>query len=116
MGTVPTLDGNPPQPAGGGGSAAPPLQTMAGAPPGNPSGPDQSVQLVTQHLMEAEQALRAAARIKPELAGIVDNFVNTVKPQAGQILFGGGQPPQQAQPGLGTLLASAASRSINTQP
>jgi len=40
--------------------------------------------------MEAETALQAAARIKPELSTIVDKFINEVKPQAGQILFGGG--------------------------
>lgn len=115
MGTIPSLDGNPPQPAGGGGSAAPPLQTMAGGAGGNPSGPDQSIQIVTQHLMEAEQALRAAARIKPELAGIVDAFVSQVKPQAGQILFGAQPPQQNVQPGLGSLLTSGA-KALNLQP
>jgi len=100
------LTGPPPQPTpvGQPGSASQP-------PPGvNPSaaGGDQSLQLVTQHLMEAEQALQAAAKIKPELSAIVDKFVNEVKPQAGQILFGGGNQPQlQPQPSLMGMLAGA---------
>jgi hypothetical protein len=59
--------------------------------------------------MEAEQALQAAAKIKPELAAIVDKFVNEVKPQAGQILFGAGtQPQMQPQPSLMGMLAGPA--------
>lgn len=59
--------------------------------------------------MEAEQALQAAAKIKPELAAIVDKFVNEVKPQAGQILFGQGSQPQMQppQPSLQGLVAGA---------
>jgi hypothetical protein len=75
------------------------------------NGADQSLQLVTQHLMEAEQALQAAAKIKPELSGIVSKFINDVKPQAGQILFGagGGQSqPSQPQPNLMGMLAGPA--------
>lgn len=76
---------------------------------------DQSIQIVTQHLMDAEQALRAAARVKPELSALVDKFVNEVKPQAGQILFGGGnQPASQPMPGMGALLASAATPNTPT--
>ena len=82
---------------------------MAGLVGDQQNGADQSLQIVTQHLMEAEQALQAAAKIKPELAGIVDKFVNEVKPQAGQILFGAGQPQSQApQPSLMTMLAGPA--------
>jgi hypothetical protein len=57
--------------------------------------------------MEAEQALQAAAKIKPELSAIVDKFVNEVKPQAGQILFGQGQQQQPPQPSLQGLVAGA---------
>lgn len=89
------LEMPPPPPAGGAGSpGAPPQPSLGGLAgsqgPPQPGGGDQSLQIVTQHLMEAEQALQAAARIKPELSAIVDKFVNEVKPQAGQILFGGG--------------------------
>lgn len=70
--------------------------------------------------MEAEQALTAAAQIKPELAGIVSAFINTVKPQAGQILFGSGtgasmqpQPSMPPSPGpaggmMGGMMAGGA--------
>ena len=59
--------------------------------------------------MEAEQSLQAAAKIKPELSAIVDKFVNEVKPQAGQILFGGGQQSQmQPAPSLMGMLAGGA--------
>jgi hypothetical protein len=80
------------------------------------NGADQSLQLVTQHLMEAEQALQAAAKIKPELSAIVDKFVNEVKPQAGQILFGAGQQQaQQPQPTLMGMLAGGAGP-MSSQP
>lgn len=89
------LEMPPPPPAGGAGSPGPPpqpsLQGLAGQQgPPEPGQGDQSLQIVTQHLMEAEQALEAAARIKPELSTLLDKFRNEVKPQAGQILFGGG--------------------------
>lgn len=106
MGSV--LNGPPPQPAqvGQPGPPSGPPGSMSGL-VGQPQG-DQSLQLVTQHLMEAEQALQAAAKIKPELSAIVDKFVNEVKPQAGQILFGGGSQPQQPQPNLMGMLAGGA--------
>lgn len=69
--------------------------------------------------MEAEQAIRAAIRIKPELSGVLEGFLNNVKPQIGQILFGGAQQqqaPQMGAPGLGTLMASAARPSLSSQP
>lgn len=56
--------------------------------------------------MNAENELMAAARIKPELSAIIDKFRNEVKPQAGQLLFGQGQPAQP-QPSLMGLLAGA---------
>lgn len=65
--------------------------------------------------MTAEQEIQAAIRIKPELSGILDNFLNNIKPQIGQILFGGGQQPQPPTAGMGNLLASAA-RGISAQP
>lgn len=107
MATSP-LNGPPPPPATVGQPGAPPTSPMQGLVGDQANGADQSLQLVTQHLMEAEQALQAAAKIKPELAGIVDKFVNEVKPQAGQILFGGGQQPQQPQPSLMGMLAGGA--------
>jgi len=118
MATSP-LEMPPPPPAGGPGTPGPPsLGGLAGNAQ-NPGG-DQSIQIVTQHLMEAEQALQAAARIKPELSAIVDKFVNEVKPQAGQLLFGGsqagaagngGSPPV----GLG-MLATGVNPAINMRP
>ncbi len=102
-----TLQGAPPQPAQVG-QPGPPPGPMQGLVGDQANGPDQSLQLVTQHLMEAEQALQAAAKIKPELSAIVDKFVNEVKPQAGQILFGQGQQQQQPQPNLMGMLAGGA--------
>lgn len=108
MATSP-LNGPPPQPAVVGQPGAPPSSPMQGLVGDQSNGADQSLQLVTQHLMEAEQALQAAAKIKPELSAIVDKFVNEVKPQAGQILFGGGQQQQQQpQPSLMGMLAGGA--------
>lgn len=108
MATSP-LNGPPPPPATVGQPGAPPTSPMQGLVGDQQNGADQSIQLVTQHLMEAEQALQAAAKIKPELAGIVDKFVNEVKPQAGQILFGAGQPQSSApQPNLMGMLAGPA--------
>lgn len=109
MSTSP-LNGPPPQPAQIGQPGAPPSSPMQGLVGDQQNGADQSLQLVTQHLMEAEQALQAAAKIKPELSGIVSKFINDVKPQAGQILFGGGQQsqPQQPAPNLMTMLAGPA--------
>jgi hypothetical protein len=108
----------PSGPVGSPGSSAPPPSLSGLAGQGSPQPGDQSIQLVTQHLMEAEQALTAAAQIKPELAGIVTAFINTVKPQAGQILFGGGtgasmQPPLPPSPGpaggmMGGMMAGGA--------
>jgi hypothetical protein len=72
--------------------------------------------------MEAEQALQAAARIKPELSTIVDKFVNEVKPQAGQILFGGGQQAGAAGSGgtppigISGLMGSGMSPGMNMRP
>lgn len=99
---------SPPQPAQIGSPGPLPQSPMQGLVGDQGNGPDQSLQLVTQHLMEAEQALQAAAKIKPELSAIVDKFVNEVKPQAGQILFGGGQPQQQPQPNLMSMIAGGA--------
>ena len=71
--------------------------------------------------MEAEQALQAAARIKPELSAIVDKFINEVKPQAGSILFGGGAQAGAAGSGgsppvgLG-MLATGVSPGQNMRP
>ncbi len=69
--------------------------------------------------MNAEQEIQAAIKVKPELSGILDAFLNNVKPQIGQILFGGqgaaapggaaGPPPPGSPAGLSGLLASAAS-------
>ena len=101
------LSGPPPQPSQVGQPGPPPQGPMQGLVGDQQNGADQSLQLVTQNLMEAEQALQAAAKIKPELSAIVDKFVNEVKPQAGQILFGGGQP-QQPQPNLMGMLAGGA--------
>lgn len=107
-GTSP-LNGPPPQPATIGQPGAPPTSPMQGLVGDQQNGADQSLQLVTQHLMEAEQALQAAAKIKPELSGIVSKFINDVKPQAGQILFGGGQQQSpQPQPNLMGMLAGPA--------
>lgn len=102
------LELSPPQPAQVGQPGPPPqasLNQMTGGQQGGDQQGDQSLQIVTQHLAEAEQALKAAARVKPELSSIVDKFVNEVKPQAGQILFGS-QPQQAPQQGIGALLAS----------
>lgn len=109
------LDGNPPQQAGGPGSAAPPnpsLEQMAGGQ--NPSGPDQSLQIIVGHLRDAKQSLQAAAELKPELSAVVDTFVSQVEPQVGQILFGAGQPAPKPQ-GLASLLQTGA-RALSTQP
>lgn len=111
----------PPQPSQVGQPGAPPqpsLQGLAGGQAGPGPQGDQSLQIVTQHLMEAEQAIRAAIRIKPELSGVLEGFLNNVKPQIGQILFGGGQqqPPQMGAPGMGSLMASAARPSLSSQP
>src|SRR5215831_10523664 len=85
----------PPPPEQVGQPGPPSLQGLAGEPQGG--GGDQGLQIVTQHLMEAEQSLLQAAKLKPELNVIVEKFINEVKPQAGQILFGSGtgagQPP-----------------------
>lgn len=85
--------------------------------PNGPQGGDQSLQIVTQHLMNAEMEIRAAIRVKPELSSVLEGFLQNVKPQIGQILFGGGQQPQAQPPmaGMGNLLATAA-RSISAQP
>lgn len=99
--------GAPPQPAQVGQPGPPPQSPMQGLVGDQANGADQSLQLVTQHLMEAEQALQAAAKIKPELSAIVDKFMNEVKPQAGQILFGQGQQ-QQPQPNPMGMLVGAA--------
>ncbi len=116
----PTLEQPPPlsaQPGQPGPPPQPSLGGLAGQDQGNQQG-DQSIQIVAQHLMEAEQALQAAAKIKPELSAIVDKFVNEVKPQAGQILFGSGQgqqPQPGMQPDLSSLLTSGAS-SLSNKP
>lgn len=110
----PLMEMPPPQPAQVGQPGPPPGGPSDGAPQGSQE--QGALQMATQHLMEAEQALRAAARVKPELAGIVDNFINQVKPQAGQVLFGSGQGQQSGpQPGIGALLTSGAT-GLNTQP
>lgn len=91
------LESPPPPsgPVGTPGSASSPPPTLASLSGGGPAQPpDASLQIVTQHLMEAEQALQAAAKIKPELSGVVATFINSVKPAVGQILFGGGTGPQ----------------------
>lgn len=100
----------PPQPAQIGQPGPPPSPSMQGMVGSGQNGGDQSLQLVAQHLMDAEQALQAAAKIKPELSTIVDKFVNEVKPQAGQILFGNGQQQQQQpQPNpMGMLVGAGA--------
>jgi len=106
------LDGPPPAPAMGAGSAAPPqasLDQLGG--PGASQGQDQSIQIISQHLMTAEQELRAAARIKPELAGVLDQWITQMKGQIGQILFGSQPQPQ----GGGGLMTSGAN-SLNIQP
>lgn len=94
-----------------------------GANPQGPQGGDQSLQIVTQHLMTAEQELQAAIKIKPELSAVLDAFLNNVKPQIGQILFGGGnggpgQPgaPQPPPAGIGSSLLASAARGISAQP
>jgi hypothetical protein len=99
------LTGPPPQPAVVGQPG-----TQSSPPPGDPTAAsgDQSLQLVTRHLMEAKQSLQEASKIKPELAALVDKFVNEVEPQAGQILFGGGQQSQMPQPSLMGMLAGGA--------
>lgn len=104
----------PPPLAADTGKPGPPDASLGGM-VGGPQGSQEqgAVQLATQHLMEAEQSLRAAARVKPELAGIIDAFINQMRPQAGQILFGAGQP-QAPQPGIGSLLTSGAT-GLNTQ-
>jgi len=107
------LIGAPPQPTQVGQPGPPPSGPMQGLVGDQANGTDQSLQIVTQHLMEAEQALQAAAKIKPELSAIVDKFINEVKPQAGQLLFGGGQP--QPQPSLMGILAGGAGP-LNSQP
>ena len=118
----------PPPPAQAGTPGPPPspsLQGLAGQGQPQPGGGDQSIQLVTQHLMQAEQELQAAARIKPELSAILEKFSNEVKPMAGQILFGQGQgqggqqPPGGSPPGnpsMGGLMASGASPALSMRP
>jgi len=88
---------------------------MAGAPAGNPSPGDQSTQIIAQHLMTAESEIRAAIRIKPELSSVLEDWLSRVKPQIGQILFGGGQSPAAGTPGPASLLTSGA-QSLNTRP
>src|SRR5262249_9057405 len=96
----------PPQPAQPGQPGPPPqpsLQGLAGGPAnGSPQG-DQSLQIVTQHLMNSQQELEAAIRIKPELSTVLENWLNNIKPQIGQILFGGGGAP--GQPGASPIPA-----------
>lgn len=113
----------PPPPSGQVGTPGPPtLQGLAGDQgQQQPSQGDQSLQIVTQHLMEAEQALQAAARIKPELSALIDKFINEVKPQAGQILFGGGAQAGAAGSGsampvgISGLMASGMQPSMNAR-
>lgn len=71
------------------------------------NGADQSLQLISEKLMQVELILGDIVKIKPEFTGIRDKFVNEVKPQAGQILFGAGQQPQP-QPNLMGMLAGGA--------
>lgn len=118
----PALEMPPPPPAQvgqPGPPSQPSIQGLAGEPQPQAGGGDQSLQIVTQHLMEAEQALQAAARIKPELAAIVEKFVNEVKPQAGQILFAGGQqgPGAGLQPPLpGSMVMGGMGPGMNMRP
>lgn len=115
------LEMPPPPPSQVGTPGPPTLQGLAGDQQQPQSQGDQSLQIVTQHLMEAEQALQAAARIKPELSAIVDKFVNEVKPQAGQILFGGGAQAGAAGSGgnmpvgIGGLMASGMGPAMNAR-
>jgi hypothetical protein len=121
---VPSVLDNPPPPPSQVGSPGPPpqasLQGLAGEQQGQQGGQDQSIQIVTQHLMEAEQALQAAARVKPELSAILDKFVSEVKPQAGQILFGAGQPNAGSggspPVGISPLMASGMGGGMNMRP
>jgi hypothetical protein len=118
------LEMPPPPPSQVGQPGPPSLQGLAGdqGQGQQPGQGDQSLQIVTQHLMEAEQALQAAARIKPELSSIVDKFINEVKPQAGQLLFGGGTQAGAAGSGgmppsnIGGLMASGMGPAMNARP
>jgi hypothetical protein len=115
------LEQPPPPPAQVGQPGPPPSASQLAGDPSSPQGGgDQSIQLVTQHLMEAEQALQAAVRIKPELAGIVEKFTNEVKPQAGQILFGRGAQAGAAgsggAPPIGTAMLASGAPGLGQRP
>lgn len=109
------LEMPPPPPSQVGQSGSPSLSGLAGDQQ-NGQG-DQSLQIVTQHLMEAENALQQAAELKPELSVILDKFINDTKPQIGQILFGGGQqqqPPMQAM--SNPMMAGGMQPGMNMRP
>lgn len=112
----------PPSDAGAPGTPGPPsIGGLAGEPAQAP-GANQGLQIITQHLATAEDAIRQAIKLKPELSVVLENWLNQVKPQIGQILFGGGQGGAAQGGGItpptmgGGMMATGMAPSLNMRP